>query len=329
MRILITGSSGQIGTNLALRCLAAGHEVRGVDIRPNSWIQAWPTLLQDLSSPSATAALAQARREHGRPDVVVHLAAHAKVHQLVQQPRLALENITMIQQVLEHCREAAVPIVFASSREVYGGNGARASTCETDADFAQAASPYAASKIAGEALVQSYGRCYALPWLVFRLSNVYGRYDNDLERMERVIPLFTRKLLAGEPLTVYGADKVLDFTHVDDCVSGLVAGIERLLQGRVRDETFNLAYGQGHTLVQMARWLAAALGCQPEIRLAPAQAGELTHYVANLDKARTLLGYAPATALREGLWLGAKSRACNFTTSPTPPSLLPEAEPSP
>jgi UDP-glucuronate 4-epimerase len=328
MRILITGSSGQIGTNLALRCLGAGHQVLGVDSRRNSWTQAWPTLLQDLSAISAAGALAHARREQGRPDLVVHLAAHAKVHQLVQRPHLALENITMVQQVLEYCREAAVPIVFASSREIYG-NVTRASTCETDANFSQAASPYAASKIAGEALVQSYGRCYGLPWLTFRLSNVYGRYDNDLERMERVIPLFTRKLLAGEPLTVYGADKVLDFTHVDDCVSGLMAGIERLLQGRVRDETFNLASGQGHTLVEMARWLGAALDCHPEIRLAPTQAGEMTHYVANLDKARALLGYAPVTALREGLRLGAKSGACSFTTSPTPPGPPPEAAPSP
>ena len=328
MRILITGSSGQIGTNLALRCIEAGHQVLGVDIRRNGWTQAFPSVLLDLSAASADAALGQAQREHGRPDVVVHLAAHAKVHLLVQRPALAMENIVMTQQVLEYCREATLPIVFSSSREVYG-NASRASTCESDAVPSHAASPYAASKIAGEALVQSYGRCYGLPWLLFRLSNVYGRYDNDLERMERVIPLFTRKLLEGEPLTVFGADKVLDFTHVDDCVSGLFAGIEALHQGRLRDETFNLARGQGHTLVQMARWLAAALDCQAEIRLAPAQAGEMTHYVANIDKARALLGYAPATALREGLWLGAKSGGCSSTTSPTPRRPPPVAEPSP
>jgi UDP-glucose 4-epimerase len=328
MRILITGSSGQIGTNLALRCIAAGHQVLGVDIRPNGWTRAYPTLLQDLTAGSAHAALAQAHREHGRPDVVVHLAAHAKVHLLVQRPALAMENIAMAQQVLESCRAAALPIVFASSREVYG-NAARASTCETDAALADAASPYAASKIAGEALVQSYGRCYGLPWLVFRLSNVYGRYDDDLERMERVIPLFTRKLLAGEPLTVYGADKVLDFTHVDDCVAGLYAGIEALHAGGLRDETFNLARGQGHTLVQMAHWLAQALGRPADIRLEPAQAGEMTHYVANIDKARALLGYAPATSLREGLRLGAKSGECSFTTSPTPPRPPQVAAPSP
>lgn len=328
MRLLITGSSGQIGTNLALRCLEAGHHVLGVDIRPNTWTQAYPTLLHDLSAGLAHKALLLAVRDHGRPDVVVHLAAHAKVHLLVQRPEFAMENIAMAHQVLECCRMGALPIVFASSREVYG-NVSGASIRETDAGSSQAASPYAASKIAGEALVQSYGRCYDLPWLIFRLSNVYGRYDDDLERMERVIPLFKRKLLAGEPLTVYGADKVLDFTHVDDCVSGLLAGIERLHEGRLRDETFNLARGQGHTLVQMATWLAQALSRHADIAIAEPQTGEMTRYVANLDKARALLGYAPATSLREGLALGAKSRACSFTTSPTPPRPLPEAAPFP
>ena len=328
MRILITGSSGQIGTNLALHCLAAGHQVLGVDSRPSGWTDVFPSLLLDLTSPAAATVLADAQATNGRPDIVVHLAAHAKVHLLVQRPRLAMENITMAQQVLEYCRGAALPIVFASSREVYG-NTARAATCESDADFSHAASPYAASKIAGEALVQSYGRCYGLPWLIFRLSNVYGRYDDDLDRMERVVPLFTRQLLAEQPLTVYGADKVLDFTHVDDCVAGLAAGIERLADRSVVGETFNLARGEGHSLVQMARWLGAALGREPVIRVAPAQPGEMLHYVADISKARAMLAYAPTTALREGLRLGAKSSPCSFTTSPTPPRHPLAAAPSP
>lgn len=300
MRILITGASGQIGSNLGLRCLAAGHHVWGVDTRPNIWVDAFPTMLHDLTDPSASQALIAAQRRHGRPDLVVHLAAHAKVHKLVLEPRLALENIAMVQQALEYCRSEQLPVIFASSREVYG-NVIRETTQEDDADFAQAASPYAASKIAGEALVRSYGRCYGLPWLIFRLSNVYGRYDNDTDRMERVIPLFARKLIAAEPLTVYGADKVLDFTHVDDCVAGLTAGIDQLTAGSIASETFNLACGQGHSLLQMAHWLAEALGRQPDIRLAPNQVGEVTRYVANISKARRVLGYEPVVPLRHGL----------------------------
>src|SRR5206468_9905596 len=114
-----------------------------------------------------------------------------------------------------------------------------------------------ASKVAGEAFVYSYARCYGLHYLVFRFSNVYGRYDNDIERMERVIPLFIRSMSAGLPVTVYGREKTLDFTYVDDCVDGIVAGIERLLAGRVVNQTINLAYGAGNTLVHMAELIAA------------------------------------------------------------------------
>ena len=74
-------------------------------------------------------------------------------------------------------------------------------TDEAMADFVVAESPYSASKIAGEAFFYSYAKCYNLPHLVFRFSNVYGRFDNDLDRMERVIPLFVRKIDAGEPIT--------------------------------------------------------------------------------------------------------------------------------
>ena len=82
---------------------------------------------------------------------------------------------------------------------------------------------------------------------VFRFSNVYGRYDNDLHRMVRVIPLFIHSMLRGEPITIYGGrDKTLDFTYVDDCVDGIARGIEALAERRVVNQTINLAYGEEH-----------------------------------------------------------------------------------
>ena len=144
-------------------------------------------------------------------------------------------------------------------------------------------------------------RCYDLPYLVFRFSNVYGRYDNDLERMERVIPLFIREIAAGRPVTVYGRDKVLDFTYVDDCVRGVSAGIERLLGGALRDQTINLACGEGHSLPAMTDFIGEALNVAPVVHFEPGRTGEVTHYVANIDKARELLDYAPQTSLREGI----------------------------
>jgi len=299
MRVLITGSSGQIGTNLALKLLDVGHFVYGVDIRPNTWTNRIETRIQDLSIPNLNENNGY-ERYPDHLDVVIHLAAHAKVHELVQEPKRALENINMTFNILEFCRQNHVPIIFSSTREVYGDIH-RYITEESFADFAFTESPYSASKISGEAFIYSYARCYDLPYLVFRFSNVYGRYDNDLERMERVIPLFIDKISRGEPITIYGEQKVLDFTYVDDCIAGIIAGIELLVRGREKNHTVNLAFGQGNSLVALANYIGETLGITPNITLKPTRPGEVTHYVANIGKARALLNYNPQTSLKEGI----------------------------
>ena len=120
MRVLVTGSSGQIGTNLALRLLADGHDVFGVDQRQNTWTDDFRYLLQDLSGQYPPFPDGIGGVPYPEVDVVVHLAAHAKVHQLVAQPHRALENLMMTFNVLELCRQARLPLVFSSTREVYG-----------------------------------------------------------------------------------------------------------------------------------------------------------------------------------------------------------------
>jgi UDP-glucose 4-epimerase len=302
MRILITGSSGQIGTNLAVRLLGDGHEVFGIDKRLNTWTDEFPYLLQDLAGHYAPFPGGINGVEYPEADLVVHLAAHAKVHQLVREPHRALENAMMTFNVLEYARQGGIPIVFSSSREVYGDVHRFEGYNEQAADFAYTESTYSASKIAGEAFIYSYARCYGLPYLVFRFSNVYGRFDNDLHRMVRVIPLFIHSMLRGEPITIYGGrDKTLDFTYVDDCVDGITRGIEALAEGRVVNQTINLAYGEGNTLVHCAERIAAELDVEPRMTLAPSLLGEVTHYVADLSKARELLGYDPQVSLDEGI----------------------------
>ncbi len=311
MRILLTGSSGQIGTNLALRLLADGHEVFGVDKRRNTWTREFDTLLQDLAGHYAPFRGGMNGVEYERVDLVIHLAAHAKVHQLVLEPQRALENAMMTFNVLEYCRALDLPLVFSSTREVYGDVHRFEEYGEASADFAYTESPYSASKIASEAFIYSYAKCYGLRYLVFRFSNVYGRYDNDLARMERVIPLFIHQLSHGEPITVFGGDeKVLDFTYIDDCIDGIVRGVERLADGRVSNETINLAYGQGNTLVRAAELIATELGVSPQITRAPSLVGEVTHYVADIRKARDLLEWEPKVPLDDGIPQGVEwSRA--------------------
>jgi UDP-glucose 4-epimerase len=295
VRILITGSSGQIGTNVGLALMQRGDEVVGIDWRKNAWTDKIETSDCDLSKVGPGDLPVS-----GKFDLVLHLAAYAKVFELVEHPERAMDNISVTFNVLEYCRKHGTPIIFGSSREVYGDIH-RHITDESQADFVVAESPYSASKIAGEALIYSYAECYELPCLVFRFSNVYGRYDCDAERMERVIPLFINKIARDEPIVVFGREKVLDFTFVEDCAAGILRGIDALAERRINRETVNLAYGQGATLVDVVNLIALALRKTPDVTYEPARPGEVTRYVADISQARKLLGYDPHTPLTAGI----------------------------
>lgn len=295
MRVLITGSSGQIGTNVGLELLNRGDTVQGIDIRDNAWTDEIPTIKADL-----TQCTDGSLPVVGDFDVVLHLAAHAKVHELVEHPQRSFENVAMLRSALEYARRTQTPFVFGSSREVYG-DILHHVTEESQADFVVAESPYSASKISGEAFVYSYHECYQLPHLVFRFSNVYGRYDCDLERMERVIPLFARKIFHNEPVTVFGREKVFDFTYVDDCAAGIICGLDALVARTIDKQTINLAYGQGATLLDVVNLIALTLDREPEVHYAPARAGEVMRYVAELKRAREILNYNPETPLSAGI----------------------------
>ena len=302
MRLLITGSSGQIGTNLALHALDGGHEVVGIDCRPNSWTDRFETLVLDLAQPLSAAPWRLGEVTLPAGDVIVHLAAHAKVHALVVRPMGALENYVMATNALELARLTHTPIVLASSREVYGHQPPeRGPVPETAAAFTASPSPYAAAKLASEALAAAYFRCYGLPYLVFRFSNVYGRYDNDLARLERALWIFARGIGRGEPITVFGADKSLDFTYIDDAIDGLWRGISALVEGTITHDTFNLAYGEGNRLTSLVQWIGEELERQPQMQIESARPGEVTHYVADISRARRRLGYAPQVRLRSGV----------------------------
>jgi len=304
MNILITGSSGQIGTNLALALQARGDTVMGIDKRANAWTQKFSTQILDLTTPATGAGEFPFPAEvmNFKPQAIVHLAAWAKVHQLVKEPAKAFENVAMTFAALELARRNKAPILFGSSREVYG-DILRHVTDESMADFVVAESPYSASKIASEAFFSSYAKCYGLKTLVFRFSNVYGRFDNDLSRMERVIPLFVKKIWSGEAITVFGRDKMLDFTYIDDCVGGIMAGIDAITKSpeKVASQTINLAYGQGQTLYDLVTLIELATGKSASATYAPSQTGEVTRYVADISKAKSLLGYSPQTPLTKGI----------------------------
>ena len=209
----------------------------------NTWTDEFHYLLQDLAGHYPAFPDGIGGVEYPEVDVVVHLAAHAKVHQLVRQPHRALENAIMTFNVLEYCRQRQLPLVFSSTREVYGDVHRFEEYGEATADFAYTESPYSASKIAGEAFIYSYARCYGLKYLVFRFSNVYGRYDNDLAadgaRAAAVHPPDDRA--ASRSRSTAATTRCSTSPTSTTASTGSRAGSRRSPTGRVANETINLA----------------------------------------------------------------------------------------
>jgi UDP-glucose 4-epimerase len=291
MRILVTGSSGTIGTRLCETLLAAGHDVIGVDRVPNKWqpsVQA-VTIVADMLDPAQMATVP------GNVDVVVHLAANARVYELVQHPDRAFENMVTTYQALEYARKNNVKrFVFASSRETYGNIGVERYT-EDLVRVENCESPYTASKFAGEAMVESYRRCYGIDQVILRFSNVYGMYDDS----ERLIPEFFRRAKAGRELPIFGAEKCLDFTYVDDTVQGIIRVLENF--DAAKNDTYNIAYGQGTTILHVAERMKELLKSNSAITIGQSRTGEIFRYVADISKAKRILGYDPKTPLERGV----------------------------
>lgn len=293
MHVLVTGSSGTIGTRLCERLLEDGHTVSGIDWVPCKWqpkVKELTTLIDMRDK-----AKVMAYKPQSTVDAIVHLAANARVYELVENPDRALDNFITLFNALEMARALGVKkFVFASSRESYGNIKADRYT-EDLARVENCESPYTASKIGGEALVEAYTRCYDIDHIIVRFSNVYGMYDDSI----RVVPLFIRKCRKNEPITVFGKDKCLDFTYIDDAVSGVMLMLEKF--DGAKNQTINLAYGEGTTLIHLAERVKELLGSTSDVSVGMPRIGEVVRYVADVSKAKMLLGYDPKTKFDEGI----------------------------
>ncbi len=290
--ILVTGSSGSIGTRLCERLIEDGHIVVGADLKPNKWRDEvnQVTTLIDLRNKEDV--LSQLPSD---VDLVIHLAANPYVYNLVLEPAKARDNFEILFNMLEFSRQNHIKkFIFSSSREVYG-NSKMAKHSEDDSYVKNCESPYAATKIGGEALVHSYQQCYGINFLVFRLSNVYGMYHDA----DRLIPQWIELCMAGQDLTVYGEDKQLDFTYIDDAVSGVLSGIRKF--DEACNNTFNLAYGKGIRLVEVAKIIQESISTRVKVRIEETRTGEVEKYIADISKAKRLLGFRPQTDIEEGI----------------------------
>lgn len=291
MSILVTGSSGTIGTRLCERLLEEKENVVGVDWKPNKWVKTIndSTILMDLRNES------EYKKIPTNIDTIIHLAANARVYELVEHPDRARDNFLTTFNVLECARKNNVQrFCFASSRECYGNAGKKV-YAEEDAHFHTCESPYTASKIGGEALVEAYKRCYGLETVIFRFSNVYGMYDDSV----RVVPLFIRQARAGKPLTIYGKQKCLDFTYIDDTVDGIMLALKHFEDAK--NDTYNIAFGEGTTILDLAESIKKNMGSTSDILIEKSRTGEIVQFVADISKARKTLGYAPKVPLKEGI----------------------------
>lgn len=303
MKILVTGSSGTIGTRLCERLLEEGHEVTGADWEPNKWQPAIEKLTVRIDLRDENQLKAQSSKL--KADIVIHLAANARVYELVEHPDRARDNFLTTFNTLEWARLNGVRrFVFASSRETYGNSGApkysedmvRVEHCE---------SPYTASKIAGEALVESYRRCYGIETAIVRFSNVYGMYDDS----ERVVPLFIRQTRKNEPLVIFGKEKSLDFTYIDDAVDGLLLILKNFEKANGQPAghslgegwTFNFAFGEAHSILELAELIKKLMQSTSPIEIGSSRTGEVTNYTADIAKAKKILGFDPKVPFAEGV----------------------------
>ncbi len=294
MKILVTGSSGTIGTRLTETLLDMGHDVVGADWEKCQWQDRVEKLRIDIDLRDKT----QFGKLPTDVDMIIHLAANARVYELVENPDRALDNCIDTFNVLEFARKNGIKrMMFASSRETYGNihlpSGQKYD--ESKAHFMTCESPYTASKIAGEALLEAYKRCYKIETVIVRFSNVYGMYDNSI----RVVPLYFRDAKAGKPLKVFGKDKCLDFTYIDDAVQGVTKIITHW--EKAKNDTYNLAYGEGTTILHLAEEMKRLLKSNSPIEIGNARTGEVTHYIADVSKAKKVFGYDPQTPFSEGI----------------------------
>lgn len=287
MKILITGSSGSIGTRLSEKLLAKGIEIVGIDIKPNRWNEEINvrTIISDLCNPLQFV---------DNIDLIIHLAANARVYELVENPSLAIDNIKMLFNVLEYCKKYDKKLIFTSSREVYG-NSDKTTYSESDLNIDNCESQYAASKIAGESLIHSYNRCYNIEFIIIRLSNIYGMYDDS----NRVIPLFTKLSKLNKSLTIYGKEKYLDFTYIDDSIQGIMKCICKFEENK--NNTFNISSGKGTSIIEVADLIKKFTGSDGKIIENSNRKGETVNFITNISKAKERLNYKPTIDIKEGL----------------------------
>jgi len=322
MKILVTGSAGFIGSTLSLRLLERGDEVIGVD-NVNDYYdvnlklarlertRAFPKFTEIRASLEDCSAIESAFVKH-RPERVVNLAAQAGVRYSLTNPHAYIDsNLVGFTNILEGCRHHNVEhLVYASSSSVYGANTRMPFSVHDNVDHP--VSLYAASKKANELMAHTYSHLYKLPTTGLRFFTVYGPWG----RPDMALFLFTKNILAGEPIDVYNYGKCQrDFTYIDDIVEGVIRTLDKIPEsnpdwsGNVPDSAtslapyrlYNIGNNQPVELLHFIKVLEDCLGKQAQQNLLPLQPGDVPATYADVEDLMRDVGFKPATPIEDGI----------------------------
>jgi UDP-glucuronate 4-epimerase len=250
----------------------------------------------DIRDAAALGAVVARHAEALATGGIVHMAARAGVRPSLAQPRLYMEtNITGTLNLLVAAREHGVRrFVFASSSSIYGERPGSAPFRE-DEDVSRPISPYAWTKLAGEALLHTFSRLYGLQTVALRFFTVYG----PAQRPDLAIHKFTRLIDRGEPVPIFGdGSSSRDYTYVDDTLKGVLAALD---YDATPFEVFNLGESRAVSLARLIELIEQALGKKARIERLPWQPGDVSLTHADVSKARRALGYEPAIPIEEGV----------------------------
>ena len=293
---LVTGGCGFIGSHLADALMARGHRVR---------------ILDDLSTGKRSNAPAGAeivvgdvadrdtvRRALEGMDGCFHLAAIPSVAKSIEDwlPTHRV-NLGGTVNVLEGAfTSGCTPVVYASSAAVYGDDPALPLV---ESLLPMPVSPYGADKAAGEMQAHAAFAVHGVPSTGLRFFNVFGPRQDPASPYSGVISIFAERLLAGQPLTIFGDGRQSrDFVHVSDVVAALVTAMERQDKST---RVFNVARGEDVSLLQLVAGLERAVGRKADVRHAPARTGDVRHSLGDVRRIRESLGFAAKVGLEEGL----------------------------
>jgi UDP-glucuronate 4-epimerase len=321
--ILVTGTAGFIGSHVAQKLLARGDRVVGLDNMNDYYdvslkqarlarLLALPGYVHVAADLAVRVAVERAFAEHV-PAGVVNLAAQAGVRYAAQNPHVYVDsNVTGFLHVLEGCRQHRVEhLVFASTSSVYGANTRMPFSEHQSADHPL--SLYAASKKANEAMAHSYAHLYGFPCTGLRFFTVYGPWG----RPDMALFLFTRAILAGEPIRVFNHGRhKRSFTYIDDIVEGVVRALDRppgkdpawssdapdpATSGVAPYRIYNIGNEQPVELLRYIEVLEQCLGRKAQMEMLPLQAGDVPDTEADVSDLVESVGYRPVVAVEEGV----------------------------